>query len=139
VIWLILGMVGVPLWLIAIALLTIAFRNRALRHRPGNIAVRLRADPTKRWRRGHAVWVHDVLAFRGSPAAWADTLEQVSTATSRAASDQEARKLRGLDDPVIVTLSLPGGRTLEVAANGADEPDLLAPFLGTVLGPEPAG
>jgi hypothetical protein len=44
VIWVILAAVGVP--------------------------VRVREAHAKHWRRGHAIWVHDVLAFRGSPAAW---------------------------------------------------------------------
>jgi hypothetical protein len=35
-IWVILAAVGVPLWLIAIALITLLLRNRTLRHRPGN-------------------------------------------------------------------------------------------------------
>jgi hypothetical protein len=126
-IWVVLGLLGVPLWLIAIAILTLVLRNRAIRHRPGNIPVRLRLEPTKRWKRGHAVWVHDVFAFRGSPAAWAEVLALVSAVTTRAATADEARKLRGLDEPIIATLSAEG-RSFEVAAAGSSEGLLLAPF-----------
>jgi hypothetical protein len=126
-IWVILAAVGVPLWLIAIALITLLLRNRTLRHRPGNVPVRVRA-PGKRWDRGHAGWVHDVFAFRGSPAAWAEVLEYVQAATARPATREEAHKLRGLDEPIIATLTTDDGRTIEIAASRRDRAKLLAPF-----------
>jgi hypothetical protein len=70
VIWAILVMLWVPLWLCAIAILVLVLRNRGLRKRALQIPMRLRVDPEGRWQRGHGLWVHDVLAFRGSPAAW---------------------------------------------------------------------
>ena len=48
-IWVILAAVGVPLWLCAIAVLTLVVRNRALRARPGNVAVRVRPEGKRRW------------------------------------------------------------------------------------------
>jgi hypothetical protein len=45
VIWAILAMLGVPLWLCAIAILVLVFRNRGLRKRALNIPMRLRLDP----------------------------------------------------------------------------------------------
>lgn len=69
-IWAILVMLWVPLWLCAIAILVLVLRNRGLRKRALNIPMRLRVDPEGRRQRGHGLWVHDVLAFRGSPAAW---------------------------------------------------------------------
>jgi len=55
VIWAILAMLGVPLWLIAIALLVLVLRNRGLRKRVLDIPMRLRVDPEGRWRRGHGL------------------------------------------------------------------------------------
>jgi hypothetical protein len=69
-IWALLAALGVPLWLCGIAILTLVLRNRSLRKRPGNVAVRLHRPGSKRWTPGHAVWIHDVFAFRGTPAAW---------------------------------------------------------------------
>ena len=126
-IWAILAFLGVPLWLIALALLNLAYRNRTLRHRPGNVPARVRA-PGKRWKRGHGVWVHDTFAFRGSPAAWEEVLEYVQEASARPATPEEDHKLRGLDDPIIATLTTADGRTIEAAAARRDRIKLLGPF-----------
>ena len=126
-IWIILAVLGVPLWLIAIALITLLLRNRTIRQRPGNVPVRVR-EPGKRWDRGNAAWVHDVFAFRGSPAAWEEVLEHVQGATVRPATPEEAHKLRRLDDPIIATMTTDDGRTIEVAASRQDRSKLLAPF-----------
>lgn len=127
-IWVILAALGVPLWLIALALLNLALRNRTLRKRPGNMPVRVRAPGKKRWKRGHAVWVHDVFAFRGSPAAWEEVLEHVQGVSARPATAEEGHKLRGLDQPIIATLTTLDGRTIETAASRQDRVKLLAPF-----------
>ena len=42
VIWAALIALGVPLWLIAVALLMLVFRNRSLRKRPGNVPCKFR-------------------------------------------------------------------------------------------------
>ena len=39
VIWIILAALGVPLWLCALAILALMYRNRALRQRPGDVPV----------------------------------------------------------------------------------------------------
>ena len=136
-IWLFLAIVGVPLWLIAAAIVTLVLRNRELRHRPGDMAVRVR-KPGKRWKRGHAVWVHDVFAFRGSPAAWDEVLEPVRSAVVRTATPEEAHKLRRLPDPVIATLTTDSGSTLEVAAAGEDEALVMTPFASSSARPTSA-
>jgi hypothetical protein len=74
VIWAILVLLGVPLWLCAIGILVMVFRNRSLRGRAADIPMRLRVDAKGRWHRGHGLRVHDVLGFRGSPAAWNEAL-----------------------------------------------------------------
>jgi hypothetical protein len=55
VIWIFLAAIGVPLWLCAIAIVTLIIRNREIRKRAGNVPVRLHPAGGKRWSRGHAV------------------------------------------------------------------------------------
>ena len=69
-IWAILAVLGVPLWLRAAGITVLMMRNRSLRERPGDIPVRRRLLNKSRWTRGHGLWVHDVFAFRESPATW---------------------------------------------------------------------
>ena len=73
-IWALLVLLGVPLWLCALGILAMVLRNRSLRKRYGDIPARVRHPGKKRWTRGHAIWVADVFAWRGSPAAWNEEL-----------------------------------------------------------------
>lgn len=128
-VWVILAAVGVPLWLCAIALLTLVFRNRSLRKRPGNVPVRVRRGEAGRARAGHAVWISDVFVWRGSPAAWKEELEQVSSASLRPANEDERGGLHRIgDDPVIASLTLGDGGTIQVAARREHAAALLGPF-----------
>ena len=129
-IWAILALIGVPLWLIAIALLMMFFRNRKLRKRPGNIPVRVLPAGKKRWTSGHGIWVSDVFAWRGSPAAWSEDLRQANEASVRSASPDERKKLRRIgDEPVVAALALSDGATLQVAARSEHRSALAGPFL----------
>ena len=79
--------------------------------RHGDIAVRVRRPGKKRWTRGHAIWVSDVFAWRGSPAAWNEQIVQVTDVTVRRADEAEQHTLRRLgDDLQIATLSERGRR-----------------------------
>jgi len=128
-IWAILLLIGVPLWLCAAAIGVLILRNRSLRKRAGNVPARLRAAPGKRWTRGHGLWVHDVWAFRGSPAAWSEKLVWVTGVTIRKATADEAKKLRGLGrNPNVATFTHDGG-TVEVAAATAHRAQLIGPFV----------
>jgi hypothetical protein len=128
VIWAILAMLGVPLWLCAIAILVLVFRNRGLRKRALNIPMRLRVDTEGRWHRGHGLWVHDVLAFRGSPAAWKEGLLWVSGVTTRELTAEEAHKFRRLDQPVVATLAVADGPTAETVTERQHLQLLLGPY-----------
>ena len=128
--WAFLAAVGIPLWLCATGILTLAVRNRALRRRPGNVACRLRVTPDGRWIRGHGVWVHDVFAFRGSRAAWKEQLLWAIDVEVRPATEGEAtKKLHALGDhPIVATIAgTPDDGTIEVAAREEDELLLLGP------------
>ena len=130
-IWAILAAIGVPLWVCAVGISVLVFGNRKLRKRHGNLPVRVRAPGKKRWTRGHAIWISDVFAWRGSPAAWDEDLLQVRDATLRSPAPDELKKLRGLgDEPQIASLALQTGEVLDVAVHADRGTDLLGPFAG---------
>ena len=139
-VWVILAAVGVPLWLCALAILALVLRNRALRRRAGNVPVRVHRPGKRRWARGHAVWVHDVFAFRGSPAAWKEELIWVSEVSLRAPLPEERDGWRQLgDDPIVAVLkpAEAADATIEVAARG-EHRALLCGGLMDLAGAPPA-
>jgi hypothetical protein len=129
-VWAILALLGVPLWLCAIGIGVLVFRNRALRKRPGNIPVRVLRPGKKRWTRGHAVWVSDVFAWRASPASWTEGLAQVTDASLHESIDPETmKKVHRLgDNPSVASLTLDDDTTIDVAARQDDRSALLGPF-----------
>ncbi len=128
-IWAILLAIGIPLWFCAVGILLVALRNRGLRRRPGNVPVRVRRPGKDRWVPGHGVWVHDVFAFRGSPAAWKEGLLWVTDAAVRPAGAAERDRLHRIGDaPVVATCELACGGSIELAARAEDADALLGPF-----------
>ena len=128
-IWAILIALGVPLWLIAAGILTLVFRNRSLRKRPGNVPCKFRPTDKKRWTSGHGVWVSDVFAWAGSTAAWKSELAWAAAVATRPADEEERKKLRRLGDaPLIASLALAEGGTVEVAAKREHRAGVLGPF-----------
>lgn len=136
-IWALLVFLGVPLWLCALGLFTVIYRNRALLQRRGNIPVRVRRSGKTRWARGHAVWISDVFAWPGSPAAWTEGLVQVLTASVAPAEPEERKHLHRLgDDPLIATMTVATmaseePATLTVAVASRDRGAVLGPFHST--------
>jgi hypothetical protein len=129
---LILIAIGVPLWFGALTLLILVLRNRGIRRRPGNVPVRVRKPGKKRWLPGHGLWVHDVFAFRGSPAAWKEGLVWVTDASARPASPEERKKLHRLGEaPLVATFTGKDGGGLELAARSEHRAALLGPFAGS--------
>jgi hypothetical protein len=129
VIFALLVLLGVPLWLCAVGILTLVLRNRGHRTRPGNQPVRVLRPGKTHWTRGHALWVSDVFAWRGSPATWNEELAQVVAVTVREPETAERKPLRRLgDDPVVAVLSTAGSGTVLVAAAGESRHALPGPF-----------
>jgi hypothetical protein len=128
--WIILAAVGVPLWLCSIAIVVLVLRNRKLRARSGNIRVRRRLAGKARWQRGHGVWVHDVFAYRRSPAGWAESLTWVTSVSTRAVVNAaEAKKLRRLGEGLVLSVMTDDdGMEIEFASRAEDGLDLLGPF-----------
>ena len=127
-IWAILALLGVPLWLCAAGIAVLVFRNRGLRKRAADIPLRLRLDAKGRWHRGHGLWIHDVLGFRGSPAAWQEALLWAGSGTPRELTSEEAHKFRRLDQPVAATFTAVDGPAFEAVTTQQHLPLLLGPF-----------
>jgi hypothetical protein len=134
-IWAVLALVGVPLWLCAVGILALVYRNKSLRRRHGDIPVRVLHAGKTRWTRGHAVWVSDVFAWRGSPAAWNEDLLHVVGASATVLEPEELRKLHRLgDNPAVATLIADKGEPVRVAAASEHRAALLGPYGTTVAG-----
>lgn len=129
-IWALLIFLGVPLWLCALGILALVYRNRGLRKRHGDIPVRVLRPGKTRWTRGHAVWVSQVFAWRGSPAAWNEDLELIVGASFRDATPEDLKGLHGMGDGVVVaTLNTDDDHIiLQVATTAEHRPALLGPF-----------
>lgn len=127
-IWAILALMGVPLWLCAVGILALVYRNKSLRQRHGDIPVRVQRAGKTRWTRGHAVWVSDVFAWRGSPAAWSEDLFQVTAATVAVLEPEEVKKLHRLGNPAVVTLAPASGEPIRVAVAAEHRAALLGPY-----------
>ena len=133
-IWAALVALGVPLWLCACGILMLVLRSRSLRKRPGNVPCKFRPTDKKRWTSGHGVWVSDVFAWGGSTAAWKSELAWTAGLATRPADEAERKKLRRLGAfPLIASLTLAEGGTVEVAAKREDRKDLLGPFAEKAL------
>lgn len=128
-IWIILAALGIPLWLCAAGITVMVLRSRSLSKRHGDVAVRVRRPGKKRWTRGHGIWVSDVFAWRGSPAAWNEQIIHVTDLTVRRADESEQHALRRLGSDVhIATLSNREGDTIDVATAPEQRQALAGPF-----------
>lgn len=130
-VWALLAFLGVPLWLCAMGILALVYRNRALRRRHGDIPVRVLRPGKTRWTRGHAVWVAQVLAWRGSPAAWNEYLELIVAATPVEPSPEDLEKLHRLGEGcALVSLTTDDGTVLRMATTAEHGTALLGPYVG---------
>jgi hypothetical protein len=134
-IWAILLLLGVPLWLCAVGILALVYRNKSLRKRHGDIPVRVLRPGKTRWTRGHAVWVSDVFAWRGSPAAWSEDLFQVTGARVGTLKAEELKKPHRMGEhPAVVTLTPDEGDPVRVAVASEHSQAVLGPYASPVAG-----
>ncbi len=133
-IWALLILLGVPLWMCAAGILVLVFRNKSLRQRHGDIPVRVQRAGKTRWTRGHAVWVSDVFAWRGSPAAWSEDLLRVTDASVGVLQPDDLKKLHRLNDPTVAILTPDVGDPIRVAVGSEHRAALLGPYSTTVGG-----
>ena len=113
----------------AVVFVVIAWRNRTLQRRPGDVPVHARFKVGGPWIRGHGVWVNDIFAFRRSPAGWTEALFWVTNASIRSAVEDERDWLGGLgNEPVVATFVVASGGSLAFAARREDRAQLLGPY-----------
>jgi hypothetical protein len=77
---------------------------------------------------GHGLWIHDVLGFRGSPAAWNEALLWAASGTTRELTSKEAHKFRRLDQPVAATFTAADGPGFEAVTTRQHLQHLLGAF-----------
>ena len=127
--WLILALLGIPLWLCAIALIALVLRKRSPRKHSRGIAVRVRSEPGKRWVSGRATWINDMFVFSARPAVLRERAVWVTGAQARGASPEEVRALRRVAaDPIVGIFALAEGRRIQVAAAPRHAQALLGPY-----------
>jgi len=128
-IWAILIFLGVPLWVCAAGIFAVVYRNRGLRKRHGDIPVRVLKPGKTRWVRGHGLWISDVFAWRGSPAAWSEGLMHVVAVSVATPQPVEQKRLHRLGNaPAIATMTTAEKTTVKVAVAGEHRSDVLGPF-----------
>ncbi len=128
-IWALLAFLGVPLWLCALGIAALVYRNRGLRRRQGDLPVRVLRPGKTHWSRGHALWVSDVFAWRGSPAAWNESVEQIVDASTDKTTPADRKALHRLGgSPAVVSLTTAQGAVLRVATTAEHGLGLLGPF-----------
>ena len=137
VIWIILAALGIPIWLVLGALGATLLSRRSFKRPAGVFPAKLRIVsgevPTLKdsWPRrpGYARWVHDVLLVQHGLALQRTEALAVSGVTP-ASSPHGADDIRGLGDaPLVVTLDLDGGASVELAASPEFRTVAVGPFV----------
>ena len=127
-IWGILATLGVPLWVCAAGISVLVMRNRAIRHRPGNVKVRRRCKASRGGRVGTACGAPRVRVSRYS-AAWAESFIPVREAVTLSPLASDRKKLRRLGaQPLIVRPSTTMASTSISRPTPAHAFDLFGPF-----------
>ncbi len=132
-IWILLALLGVPLWLVVGGFLGALWNRRLVRRTSDGFACKMRSlsadDGSGKWGRAtaNANWVHDVLLVNDGIA-----LARTNALPVRDIQGPVTRlpgvKLRG-GEPVSIRLSLDDGSVVEVAASASSAPQLSGPFL----------
>lgn len=146
-IWVILAALGIPLWMVAGALVTTLWSRRRFMRAPGAFAAKLRvvsgdvAGLKSSFPRSRlaARWVDDVLmVHRGVALARSDAFAVARATGSRTASGDG--EVKGLGpDPLVLTLMLESGASVELATHADAADTMVGPFVGVLAaGGEPS-
>ena len=132
-VWIVLYVLGVPLWMIAGALFGSLWSRRKFKRAPGAFPckVRVATDPAApgKWPRAtsQARWVHDVLMVHSGMALVRYQALPVASINEPIAAAPDV-KLKG-GDPVSVQLHLDDGSVAEVASTSQHTESMSGPFL----------
>jgi hypothetical protein len=142
VIWIILAALGIPIWLVLGGLVATLLSRRSFKRRPGVFPVKLRvvtgeaAKLKASWPRrpGYARWVHDVLLVQhGGALRQTEALAVARMMGPISPADPDDIRALG-DAPLVMSLELDGGATIELAAPADARATMVGPFDET---PEP--
>jgi hypothetical protein len=138
-IWIILAALGIPIWFVLGGLAATLVSRRSFKQRRGVFPVKLRVVSGEvstlkdSWPRrpGYARWVHDVLLVQHGLALL--RTEALGVAGVRqTASSLSTDDVGGLGDaPLVMTLELDGGATIELAASSDARETMMGPFAET--------
>jgi hypothetical protein len=127
--WIAILEAGVLLGILVGAIVLTVLRSEQIRHRPGNVPVRLLREGKSEWLPGHGIWAHDVFLVRAAPAAWDEALFWVTDAKLREPTELERKKLHRIGDrPVVGVFELVSGGSVQLAARREHADSLLGPF-----------
>lgn len=140
-IWIVLAALGIPLWMVAGALLATLWSRRRFMRAPGAFAGKLRVvagevpGMKRSFPRSRSAvrWVHDVLVVHhGVALARSDAFAVArATGTRVRSGDGEVRRLG--DAPIVVTLVLDNGATVELAGPADAAEVMVGPFVGLLV------
>jgi hypothetical protein len=138
-IWILLALLGVPLWLVAGALIAGLISRRAFCRSPGVFKTKIRLHHgevpglDESWPRlpSYARWVHDVLIVHRGMALVRSAAYPVTSCTALPVSAEPPRRLG--DAPLSVELTLDGGAIAEMAVPSEASDFLLEPAVATPL------
>jgi hypothetical protein len=130
----VLGLLGIPLWFLALTVAVAAWSRRGIKSTEGSFRCKVRVledsieTSPKKWtrRRGVARWIHDVLLEHRGPA----LLRTVPRGVVAVGSLRHGTEVgRGLGErPCVATLRLDDGASIEVACRAEDARLLTGPF-----------
>jgi len=141
VIWILLAVLGIPLWIIVGALMATLWSRHEFKQAQGVFRAKLRilngevAGVKDRWPRRplFARWVHDVLVIHRGLALVRSGAHGVARAEgSLTAGDSDS--VRGLGtEPLAMTLVLDSGACVQLAAPADERDVMVGPFVGVGL------
>ena len=117
-IWALLALIGVPVWLIVIALAGALASRRRFRSQPGVFLLFLRPHDTTDWPRrpSYGRYIRDVLIVNRGIALMRTSIHTVVQADPLDVGEAP----KGLVDPVAWTLRLEAGEVVDIAVSGSD-------------------
>jgi hypothetical protein len=140
-VWILLAALGIPLWIVAGALIATLLSRRQFKRAPGAFPAKLRIVSgdvpglKDSWPRRPllARWTHDVLVVqRGLALVRCDVLGVTQATGSLTTGDPDA--IRGLGaEPLLLTVVLDHGASVELAAPADAKSPIVGPFAGVLL------
>ena len=137
-IWAALAALGVPLWVIALALLSLLWKRRQVAKLPDVFSGRARVVSgeltglKKKFRSVQLRWVHDVLVVY----AGMGRTTVLPLAVARVDHGFRAEDVKHVDDARVLALRLDGDAAVEIAIPAGGETAAAGPFLGAARASE---